>query len=214
MTLAAKKTSTKQKLLDSAAVLFTEKGYANTSVAEICELANANIASVNYHFRSKDALYRDVLQYTFEQAQSLYPLAFETDNSNESNLYLAILSLLKRILSRETTGNFYKLVAKEMAEPTEASGTIINEIVSKQRGRMHQLIAQIYAKPADEELLFRMTQSIFSQCLFVGLHEKGRAHHLKRAPVEFKDAEALARHITDFSLAGIKCYRNLPESIK
>lgn len=214
MSLHAKKTGTKQKLLDSAAVLFSEKGYANTSVAEICELANANIASVNYHFRSKDALYRTVLQFTFEQAQTLYPLQLETEKSIEEKLYQVTLSLLKRILSKKTKGNFYKLVAKEMAEPTEASGSIINEIVSTQRAKIHQLIKEIYAKPADEELLFRMTHSILSQCLFLGLHEKGRAHHLKRPPLEFKDAESLARHVTDFSLAGIKCYRNVPEKKK
>jgi AcrR family transcriptional regulator len=214
MSLRSKKTNTKENLLESAAVLFSKKGYTNTSVAEICELANANIASVNYHFRSKEALYRDVLLSTFEQAQTLYPIELETEKSIEGKLYQVILSLFKRILSKETKGNFYKLVAKEMAEPTAASGSIINEIVSTQRARMHQLITEIYAIPADEELLFRMTHSIFSQCLFFGLHEKGRSHHLKRPPLDFKDAESLARHVTDFSLAGIKCYRNVPERKK
>ena len=214
MSFQSKKKGTKQKLLESAAVLFSEKGYANTSVAEICELAGTNIASVNYHFRSKDALYRDVLKFTFEQAQTLYPPLIENGMSDDAKLYQIILSLIKRILSKETKGNFYKLVAKEMAEPTEASGSIINEIVSTQRAKMHQLITKIYAKPTDEELLFHMTQSIFSQCIFLGLHEKGRAHHLKRPPLEFNDAETLARHVTDFSLAGIKCYRNVPESKK
>jgi hypothetical protein len=124
----------------------------------------------------------------------------------EEKLYQVVLSLLKRIFSRDVKGNFYKLVTKEMAEPTPESGTLINEIISRQRGRLQKLIREIYGKAASDELIFRMTHSIVSQCLFLGMHEKGRWHHLKRMPLEQKDAESFARHVTDFSLAGIKHY--------
>jgi AcrR family transcriptional regulator len=206
MASSGKKKDTRQKLLDSAAVLFTEKGYAKSSVAEICKLAGANIAAVNYHFHTKESLYRCVLQYTFDQAESRYPLHIEDEGTVEDRLYQVVLSLLKRILSRDMKGNFYKLVTKEMAEPTPESGTLINEIISRQRGRLQKLIREIYGKAASDELIFRMTHSIVSQCLFLGMHEKGRLHHLKRKPLELKDAGAFARHITDFSLAGIKHY--------
>ena len=109
MTLSAGKKTTRQNLLDSAAVLFSEKGYGNTSVADICKLAGANIAAVNYHFQSKELLYREVLRYTFEQAESLYPLQIEDEVSVEEKLYQVVLSLLQRILSRDMKGNFYKL---------------------------------------------------------------------------------------------------------
>jgi AcrR family transcriptional regulator len=206
LTASGKKKDTRQKLLDSAAILFTEKGYAKTSVAEICKLAGANIAAVNYHFHTKESLYRQVLQYTFDQAESIYPLQIEDEGTVEEKLYQVVLSLLKRIFSRDVKGNFYKLVTKEMAEPTKESGTLINEIISRQRERLQKLIREIYGKPASDELIFRMTHSIVSQCLFLGMHEKGRWHHLKRMPLEQKDAESFARHVTDFSLAGIKHY--------
>jgi AcrR family transcriptional regulator len=206
MPSSGKKKDTRQKLLDSAAILFTEKGYAKSSVAEICKRAGANIAAVNYHFHTKEALYRCVLQYTFDQAESRYPLHIEDEGTVEDRLYQVVLSLLKRILCRDMKGNFYKLVTKEMAEPTPESGTLINEIISRQRGRLQKLIREIYGKAASDELIFRMTHSIVSQCLFLGMHEKGRLHHLKRMPLELKDAGDFARHITDFSLAGIKHY--------
>lgn len=201
-----KKNITRQKLLDSAALLFSEKGYACTSVAEICEAAGANIASVNYHFHSKEALYQEVIKYTYEQAERLYPLFEAQETEVEKKLYQLILSLLKRILSTESKGNFYKLVAKEMADPTEASGTLITTIIMNKRARIQEVIKEIHQKPVSEELLFMMTHSIVSQCLFLGVHERGRQHHLKRPPITFGDAEAIARHITDFSLAGINCY--------
>ena len=206
MTSSGKKNDTRQQLPDSAAILFTEKGYAKTSVAEICKLAGANIAAVNYHFQTKESLYRCVLQYTFDQAESRYPLQIEDQGTVEDRLYQVVLSLLKRILSRDMKGNFYKLVTKEMAEPTTESGTLINEIISRQRERLQKLIREIYGKPASDEFISRMSHSIVSQCLFLGMHEKGRLHHLKRKPLALNDAGSFARHVTDFSLAGIKHY--------
>ncbi|MBN2333177.1 MAG: CerR family C-terminal domain-containing protein [Deltaproteobacteria bacterium] len=207
---AERKKSTKERLLESAALVFTEKGFANASVAEICELAGANIAAVNYHFRSKDALYRQVLEFTFSQAEKRYPMAHDTGMIAEERLYRMILALLQRILCAEIKGNFYKLVSKEMAEPTAASGDLIGEIIFRQCSRMQQVIQDIYGNPADDELLMRMTHSIISQCLFLGQHKEGRSHHLKRRPLELADAESFARHIADFSIAGIKYYRSLP----
>lgn len=200
------KFDTKQRLLESAAVLFSERGFACTSVAEICKRAGANIAAINYHFGSKDALYRAAIQYTYEQAEALYPFTDDDLSPIEERFFLFTFTLLQRILSTEMTGNFYKLMTKEMAEPTEESGKLINQIISAKRVIVGKLIREVYAKEADDELIFRLSHSIVSQCLFLGLTEKGRRHHLQRKPIGIEEAESFARHITNFSLAGIRCY--------
>ena len=51
---------TKQRLLETAAKLFAEKGFDGTTVRMITDAANANPASINYHFRSKEELFREV----------------------------------------------------------------------------------------------------------------------------------------------------------
>ena len=78
------------RCLECGAELFSEKGYACTSVAEICKRAGANIASVNYHFGSKDALYRSVIQYTYEQAEALYPFEENSSAAVEERFYQRI----------------------------------------------------------------------------------------------------------------------------
>ena len=50
------KVNTKEKLLDSAEVLFGERSFASVSLREITRAAGANMAAINYHFGSKDAL--------------------------------------------------------------------------------------------------------------------------------------------------------------
>ncbi len=54
-------TDTKDVILDAAESLFANNGFANTSLRSITTKANVNLASVNYHFGSKDALIEAVL---------------------------------------------------------------------------------------------------------------------------------------------------------
>jgi AcrR family transcriptional regulator len=52
---------TRTRLLDSAEQLFAERGIDATSLRAITTAAGANLASVNYHFGSKDELFREVV---------------------------------------------------------------------------------------------------------------------------------------------------------
>jgi AcrR family transcriptional regulator len=49
---------TKARILDSAEKLFAERGYDATSLRAITQEAGVNLAAVNYHFSSKEALLR------------------------------------------------------------------------------------------------------------------------------------------------------------
>lgn len=51
---------TKDRILAAAEALFMEQGYAATSLRAITAQANVNLAAVNYHFGSKEALIREV----------------------------------------------------------------------------------------------------------------------------------------------------------
>lgn len=48
--------STKDRILDAAAALFARHGFDGTSLRMITAAARVNLAAVNYHFHSKDAL--------------------------------------------------------------------------------------------------------------------------------------------------------------
>jgi AcrR family transcriptional regulator len=47
---------TKEKILDAAEELFSENGFAATSIRAITSRAEVNLAALNYHFGSKDSL--------------------------------------------------------------------------------------------------------------------------------------------------------------
>jgi AcrR family transcriptional regulator len=53
--------SVRQRLLDSAVLLFTNRGYAATSVREIVEMAGVTKPALYYHFDSKEGIYLAIL---------------------------------------------------------------------------------------------------------------------------------------------------------
>lgn len=54
--------STKERILSAAEELFAETGVATTSLRTITGMAKVNLAAVNYHFGSKDALIEAVYE--------------------------------------------------------------------------------------------------------------------------------------------------------
>ena len=55
---------TKDRILESAEKLFAEQGYAATSLRSIIAAAGVNLASVHYHFHSKESLLEAVMSAT------------------------------------------------------------------------------------------------------------------------------------------------------
>ncbi|MFT5489425.1 MAG: AcrR family transcriptional regulator [Paracoccaceae bacterium] len=55
--------STKERILHTAARLFSERGFDNVSLRDITTGADVNIAAVNYHFGSKVGLLTDVFDH-------------------------------------------------------------------------------------------------------------------------------------------------------
>ena len=53
---------TKQKILDEALTLFSEKGYANVFVSEIAERVGIKAPSLYKHYKSKQAIFGAIIE--------------------------------------------------------------------------------------------------------------------------------------------------------
>lgn len=58
---------TRRRLLDAAEHLFIERGYEGLSMRQITARAGTNLAAVNYHFGSKDAMLRELLSQRLDR---------------------------------------------------------------------------------------------------------------------------------------------------
>lgn len=62
MTEEAGESSVRKRLMDAAILLFTNRGYAATSVREIVEMAGVTKPALYYHFESKEGIYLAILE--------------------------------------------------------------------------------------------------------------------------------------------------------
>ncbi|WP_245557279.1 TetR/AcrR family transcriptional regulator [Kaistia granuli] len=59
---AGREADTRERLIKAALRVFADRGIASATLREITEEAGANVAAVNYYFRSKEELTRTVLE--------------------------------------------------------------------------------------------------------------------------------------------------------
>lgn len=68
----------KARLLEAGVKLFAEKGYANTSVREIVELAGVTKPVLYYYFKSKEGMFRAILDYASSLQKTMLAEVLET----------------------------------------------------------------------------------------------------------------------------------------
>ena len=98
-----KKPNTQARLLESASYIFAEKGFRDATIAEICERAGANLAAVNYYFRSKEKLYIEAWRSAFEEAIRKHPPEGDAEETDppEKRLRARMAAFIGRALDRD-----------------------------------------------------------------------------------------------------------------
>ena len=205
--------STFDRLLQTAVEVFAEKGFKEATVREICTRANVNIASVNYYFRSKQALYSSALRFAFEEANRLHP---QTEASNvslsaETRLGFFVHNFLHKLLDDSQLGFHGKLIAREISDPTEAFQQIIDEAIEPHCRLLEGIILELVpALQTNRKALARFMFSVLGQCL-VFKHSRSVVNSL--CPELIADQVAIeecAKHITQFSLMALTVFNNEP----
>jgi AcrR family transcriptional regulator len=204
------------RLLQVAVEVFAECGFREATVREICSRANVNVASINYYFRSKEALYAQALAFAFREANRLYPQdsIFDKSLTPEQRLTLFIGNFLHKLLDDSHLGLYSKLIAREIADPTKALDEIIETAIIPQFSLLAEIIQQILGAAADKMMVKRCLLSIFGQCLMFK-HSRSIIDRLYPELIEDKSAvQASAEHIAQFSLAALTWFGQQQERLK
>jgi TetR/AcrR family transcriptional regulator, regulator of cefoperazone and chloramphenicol sensitivity len=140
--LKTKSEKTRNRLLTAASRIFAEKGFQESTIAEICEQAETNIASVNYHFRDKETLYLESWRFAFNRELNLYPPdgGLMADVSAEHRLARRIKSLISRVADDNSYS--FMIIHKEMAQPTRLLSDIMEKEINPQRLQMIGLLKE------------------------------------------------------------------------
>jgi len=198
--------STKNRLIQAAAPIFAAKGYRETTVAEICEKAEANIAAVNYHFGDKESLYDAVWRHAFEITSNEFPLFGKLPDSPtlEDYLYSYAHALMHRIFIDSEAGLFPKLLHQEMSNPTLALDRIAQEVLLPQSHFIGKEIHTFLEPAVTEGEIQLCIYSVVGQCAFYNFSRPLRERIMGEKNMNEEEIEKLARHIARFSIGGLK----------
>ncbi len=201
--------STRQRLIEASGELFAELGFRDVTVRQICQRAGANIAAVNYHFRDKESLYREVVLSAYKAARERYPInAGVTDRDPpEARLRAFIRGLLQRIFD-ETSPPWGKLLAREMVEPTAALDGIVEQGARPQYAVLTGIVREVLGQDAPDDMVRRYAASVVGQALVYHTC-RGMMQRMFGAAADGPEKiEALAAHIAKFSVDGMKAARS------
>lgn len=200
--------STRRRLIDAAGQLFAQKGFKETTVRDICDLADANVAAVNYHFGDKEKLYQEVVKYIINNMREKFPIESLIDPSApaEVRLHTFVHTFIMRRFDPDRPEWQNRLASLEMFNPSSA----VTRMLSKERNRvqkkLNQIIEEIIGPPVDPERVMLCSTSIVGQCLiYIFMHGPVSPIPVEeRVVMDERMIEMAARHITDFSLAGME----------
>lgn len=202
--------STQEEILKAAVELFSEKGYEQTTIRDICHRAKANVAAVNYHFKGKNGLGDAVIDLLFENIPS--PKADYFVNlviRNEQEWKQAISHFIYEFIKdrdKEEYRNFYRsqLIFRELNNPSE----LFNKMYSKYMAPfLKQLIKFLrLGLPADapDELVSMWVVTIMSQCV---IFRKKHSIVKEVKTIDFSEPEKVkmvAEHIAGTVFSGLK----------
>jgi AcrR family transcriptional regulator len=203
---------TKDRLVAAATTLFAERGFHGTTVRDIAELADANVAAGNYHYGSKKALYLEVLRAQFAAVRALLdargasPPSAELARLDRPTLVRILrtrIRIMLEMLLGPPPGVHGTLMQREMVDPSEAMPVIVAEFIRPMFEEMYDIVAHL-APTLDRQNVERCVHSIIGQGLFYRFTRPALLEMLAVDEYPRTLAGELTDHITDFSLGGLE----------
>jgi len=196
--------------------LFGERGYNAVGTREIAERANANIASIKYHFGCKSELYLATVRRAMGKSDAgnvwnyLRPASSRPIDAAAALARFIHEMLRKHLMCREPNPccNF---MLREAMEPSEAIDVVVRDYIQPYQQMLMEVIAVIAPKRTQGQLMFAAS-SILGQVM----HYRVFRAFVERMHTQPLDEESrvkqIAEHISRFSLAGLGCDDNLISS--
>ena len=131
---------TRDLLLTEARKHFCEKGFAGSSLREICEGANANVSAVKYHFGGKEDLYRECFRiYGESRLQSASKILTQANSQEELKLRIKLFCedfITEGLADMHTT----KMICREI----EIENPLIDDIFTNTFLKVYQTLLELF----------------------------------------------------------------------
>jgi TetR/AcrR family transcriptional regulator, regulator of cefoperazone and chloramphenicol sensitivity len=194
---------TRGHILEVAGRIYAEKGRQRTTSREICAAAGTNLAAVNYHFGSKDALYDAVLVEAHGQLVKLDDLEAIANSADGAQARLrALIALFAgRPAGRALPWGLRVLVHELLVAPSPHVAALMQKAVLPKVKLMQAIVADVLEFPPDHPAVQRALALVVLPCIMMVIAPRQR---LRQAlPALAADPQALVDDMGCYALAGL-----------
>lgn len=209
---------TRRRILDAAEALFTEHGFEATTLRQITGQAQVNLAAVNYHFGSKEALIQELFRRRLtwlneKRLEALDRLEAEAKGAplKPSRILDAFFGVaVKMAADREGGGRtFMRLLGRTYTEPSEFVRSFLASEYSEAITRFKAALVKALPGVPREEILWRFHFMLGAMSYAISGADALRI--VAEAPVDDSDGDALYSRLMSFLLGGLRA--PLPEHV-
>lgn len=175
--------ATHEKILDAGEKLFADKGFQGASLRQITRLAHVNLAAVNYHFGSKEALYIEVIRRRVdpinEERLARLDQAITAAGAQPPPLDQVVDILIRPVFEVHqdpTRGgpHIVRILSRTLTEPLPFMSEIIHARFRGVLNRFSQVVRRHVTHLSPEEFLWRMSFVVGAmQHTLATLHQMG-----------------------------------------
>lgn len=198
--------NTRDRIIEAAGEIFAERGFDGTTVRDICQRADANVAAVNYYFGDKQRLYVEavVRAHRWRMERATLP-DWNHSTPPERKLADFIATFIRRIRTGPENTWHTRLIMREMTSPHEACAELVQSSIRPQFEILQQIVRELSPVELTDEQLHLTAFSIVGQCLFYHFADPVIRNLVSGEEYSAYDVDRLAKHILNFSLAGVAC---------
>jgi AcrR family transcriptional regulator len=194
---------TRERLLDAAERLFAEKGFEATSLRDVTAKAKANLAAVNYHFGSKEALVRAVFERRLGEVNrkrlALLNGAGRARPAPEEILHAFIAPTFD--LMKEAP-HFIQLMGRFQAEPDSDTHEFVTSRCREVAQQFKRALTAALPRVPVEDLFWRM-HFIMGALVHTWTCHRDIAR-ISGGLCSMKDEDAVTRKLIEFGAAGLR----------
>ena len=213
---------TQTRILDAAEELFMQHGFEGASMRMLTAKAGVNLAAINYHFGSKDALIEAVFHRRLDamnaeriaELERLEQAATGAPLSAEAIIRAFIGTSLRMIEDARGGGrNFIRLLGRAYTEPAKPIRALIGQMYAPAMERFKAAFVRALPELPKDELVWRM-HFMFGTLAYTLAATDTVQLIAGCKPEDRYDARLLEARLTAFLLAGLLAPLHSAEDVK
>lgn len=170
-------------ILTVAERLFADQGFHGTSVRDIAQEADVNIAMISYYFGSKDKLLETIFKYRLEASRKFINELVENDTMEPLE---KINSLIDRFVMKILGEQYFQCIMSR--EQLNSQQSPVRDLIWQLKGEMLGIIRPIVSTAQESGIFYKdVDVEMLMTSLFGTIHQVIPAQHILRNSSDAKD---------------------------